>query len=133
MNRFVPTCLKGDGLRTHLFALAAGAILIVALGFSWTGVGFGWKLGSTAEQMAYSRAEKAVNVALAPICANRFLREASTDQRAAFAKNKDKTWGRGDIVAEVVQFPGQASMNYEQKEKCVEKIDEAMNLTSAKK
>jgi hypothetical protein len=130
MKKYIPAYLQGDGLQTHLVAVALGAVLMMAVGFSWTGYGFGWKLAGTAEQMASTRAENAVNVALAPICAERFLRDASAEDRAAFAK--ENSYSRGDVVGKVVKFAGESPMSYNQKELCVEKIDQAMKLKSAK-
>ena len=47
----IPSILQGKRLFDLIKGGIAGAILITAVGFNWTGYGFGWTLRGTAEQM----------------------------------------------------------------------------------
>jgi hypothetical protein len=55
--KFLRFCKEND------FAIF-GAILITAVGFNWTGYGFGWMLRSTVQQLVIDAA------VAAPICPN---------------------------------------------------------------
>jgi hypothetical protein len=51
-----PSILKGNRSFDLIKGGIAGAILITAVGFNWTGYGFGWMLRGTAEQMVIEAA-----------------------------------------------------------------------------
>jgi len=80
--------------------------LTVAIGFNWTGYGFGWVTGGTVDKIADKRAETAVIAVLAPICAEKFLAQPDiAAKKAAFAKID--SWKRGDELAkEWTTLPG---------------------------
>jgi hypothetical protein len=52
----VPTILRGKRPFDLITGGIAGAILIIAVGFNWTGYGFGWMLRGTAEQLVIEAA-----------------------------------------------------------------------------
>ena len=52
----VPTILRAKRPFDLITGGIAGAILIIAVGFNWTGYGFGWMLRGTAEQMVIEAA-----------------------------------------------------------------------------
>jgi len=52
----VPTILRGKRPFDLITGGVAGAILIIAVGFNWTGYGFGWMLRGTAEQLVIEAA-----------------------------------------------------------------------------
>jgi hypothetical protein len=52
----VPAILQGKRPFDLIAGGIAGAILITAVGFNWTGYGFGWMLRGTAEQMVIDAA-----------------------------------------------------------------------------
>jgi hypothetical protein len=56
-----------------------GTVAIMISGFSW----WGWTLGSTAEQMATERANKAVVAFLTPICVESFMKQPDATARLA--------------------------------------------------
>ena len=108
----IPSFLSGESLTRLLQGIAVGFILTVAIGFNWTGYGFGWVTGGTVDKIADKRAETAVIAILAPICAEKFLAQsdvaAKTDvvaKKAAFAKVD--SWKRRDELAkEWTTLPG---------------------------
>ena len=52
----IPPVLQGKRPFDLITGGIAGAILITAVGFNWTGYGFGWMLRGTAEQMVIEAA-----------------------------------------------------------------------------
>jgi hypothetical protein len=52
----VPSILQGKRPFDLITGGIAGAILLTAVGFNWTGYGFGWTLRGTAEQMVINAA-----------------------------------------------------------------------------
>jgi hypothetical protein len=64
----VPAVLRGKRPFDLIKGGIAGAILITAVGFNWTGYGFGWMLRSTAEQMVIDAAVAApIDVGIDPM------------------------------------------------------------------
>jgi hypothetical protein len=64
----VPSILQGKRSFDLITGGIAGAILITAVGFNWTGYGFGWTLRGTAEQMAIDAAVAApISVRIDPL------------------------------------------------------------------
>ena len=80
-------------VKPALLGAAGGAIALAILGFSWGG----WVTGGTAETMAKQRASTAVVAALAPICVDRFQRQA--DSAASLVElKKANSWQQGAYV-----------------------------------
>src|SRR5215207_6678148 len=69
----MPAILKGESLTRLLQGAAAGAVLTMVIGFNWGG----WKLGSTAEDMATRRVGIALVEVYAPVCVERFQQQAN--------------------------------------------------------
>lgn len=72
-------------LKPGIYGAIIGIIGIMILGFSQ----FGWMLGSKAELLAQERANSAVAVAMASVCAGKFF--AQTDSAANLAALKKLT------------------------------------------
>ena len=72
--------LKGESLKRLLQGVAIGAVMTMAIGFYWAG----WKLGSTASEMAQKRSSAAVVAVLAPICVDKF--QNATDSSSTLAR-----------------------------------------------
>jgi hypothetical protein len=68
----VRSILPAGSLTRLLQGAVLGAVATMAIGF----YGGGWMLASTASQMADDRASAAVVAALAPICVDKFQRQA---------------------------------------------------------
>jgi len=99
-----------------------GAILMVAVGFNWFGYGFGWTLGGTAEKMANQRAEAREVSVLAPICADRFVAEATPEQRADYAAKSERDWEQKQLIEAVVKFDGRGELGWALRNACAEQL-----------
>ena len=79
----LPAILEGESLTRLLQGAFFGFLATVIIGFNWGG----WKLGSTAKQMAVMDTSTALVAVLAPMCADKF-RSASdvTSNMAEFKK-----------------------------------------------
>lgn len=76
-----------------LWGAAGGAIALAIVGFQWGG----WVTGGKAEMEATQRASNAVVVALAPVCVERFQRNAEVTANLAALRKVD-SWSQGDFV-----------------------------------
>jgi hypothetical protein len=86
-----------------------GAILTLILGFYWGG----WQTPSSAHQMANEQADKKVIAALAPFCADRFLKSADATQTAELSKFTTN-YERGSFLekAGYTSLPGSTETNW---------------------
>ena len=100
----LPSMLQGESLTRLLQGIAVGAIATTVIGFSWGG----WSLASTANEMAKQRAEQAVVLAMAPVCANKF--RALPDAAAKLTTlSKVEAWKRRDeFPKDLVTLPGES-------------------------
>ena len=80
----VPPILEGKSLKRLLQGVAIGAVMTMAIGFYWAG----WKLGSTATDMAQKNSSAAVVAVLAPICVDKF--QHATDSHRLSLSEKDQ-------------------------------------------
>ncbi len=114
----VPSFLSGESLKRLLQGSAIGFVLTVAIGFNWTGYGFGWVTGGTVDKIADKRAETAVIAVLAPICAEKFLAQPDiAAKKVAFAKVD--SWKRRDELAkEWTTLPGGSYQNSDLVDAC---------------
>jgi hypothetical protein len=99
--------LQGESLTRLMQGIAVGAVATVMIGFYWGG----WKLGSTADQLANQRSQSAVVAALAPGCAAKFA--ALPDAAAKkIALAKVDSWKRTDeFPKEFVTLQGETYPN----------------------
>ena len=99
----LPPILQGESVKRLLQGAVAGAVIAMIVGFGWGG----WRLGSSAEELANQRATGAVVAALAPICVDKF--QHGTDAKADLvALKKTDSWQRDDFVTKGgwATFPG---------------------------
>ena len=102
---------------------AIGVALMVAIGFNWTGYGFGWTLGGNVDKIARARSETAVVNALAPGCAARLsAREDSAVMLAALSKVTGGWDRRNEFRDEaskmLITIPGESYPNTELADAC---------------
>ncbi|MEQ8348046.1 MAG: hypothetical protein RIB84_15895 [Sneathiellaceae bacterium] len=104
-----------------LFGAVAGAALAAIIGFSWGG----WVTGSTADQMAETRADRAVVMALTPICVANF--NNGTDAATHLAALKEaKSWEQGNLVKDGgwATMPGGATVSTDLARACATALTE---------
>jgi hypothetical protein len=82
-----------QNLKPGIWGALVGAAAITVVGFS----SLGWKLDSTAEQMAADRAETAVVGVLTPICVEKFQHQANASAKLA-ELNKVSSWDRESLI-----------------------------------
>jgi hypothetical protein len=83
-----------DKTEPFLWGVAAGAAALALVGFNWGG----WVTGSTAQQLAGTRAEEATLAALTPICVAQFKKSGKQKARLAALKEID-SWQQGEYVS----------------------------------
>jgi hypothetical protein len=76
-----------------IWGAIGGALLCIALGFTWGG----WVTGATARQDAAKATHNGMVAALAPICAERFRAQGDAATKIADLA-KASTWERGGLV-----------------------------------
>lgn len=77
----------------YLWGAVGGAVALAVVGFGW----LGWVTGGSAAATAAAAARDAKVAALAPICAERFQRQADAPARIA-SLNTASTWERGTVI-----------------------------------
>jgi hypothetical protein len=99
----LPVILQAESRTRLLQGAAAGAVLTMVIGFGWGG----WTLGSTAAKNARMSADNATVAALAPICVDKFRRDADAEAKLAALKKTD-SWQRDTFVTKGgwATFPG---------------------------
>jgi hypothetical protein len=89
----IPQFFKGEAFTRLLQGVALGAVATMAVGFSWGG----WVRGTTAEELARTRANSAVVAALARICVEQF--QQSSDAPAKLAELKQaNSWDQSGYI-----------------------------------
>jgi hypothetical protein len=101
---------------------AAGAALIVALGFNWFGgYGFNWTLGGNAQKMA----SVAATDAMIPICADQFLAlgpDAQAEYKATKVADHD------DVIRKHLKTVGAVTVDFSFARACAAVIDSRAQL-----
>jgi len=80
-------------VKPALWGAVGGAIALAIVGFTWGG----WVTGGAAETAAKQRASMAVVTALAPICVDKFRRQADASASLVELK-KASSWQQGTFV-----------------------------------
>src|SRR5467141_1067695 len=116
----VPSILRGDSLKRLLQGAAAGAIVVMIVGFNWGG----WTLGSTVEKVAKERADSAVVAALAPICVTKFRQAADATANLTELNKFSYAWDRGTFVEKGgwATMPGAATFDSAVARACAEML-----------
>ncbi|MBI4087859.1 hypothetical protein HY418_00540 [Candidatus Kaiserbacteria bacterium] len=106
-----------------IWGFVAGALVLAIVGFTWGG----WYGPGGAENYAQKTADAAVASALAPICAEQFVRTATADEKEAFVKAA--SYERGNAVEKAVKLPGLKSMGGLLKGVCAEEVVKQITIT----
>jgi hypothetical protein len=110
----LPAALQGGSLTRLLQGIALGAVATRGVGFNWGG----WTLGSTATKMANDRAEEAVVMAMAPVCAEKFAALPDAVAKKA-ALVKADSWKRSEeFPKEFVTLKGESYPNSDLVDAC---------------
>lgn len=106
-------------LKPLLIGGVVGAVLAVALGFTWGG----WVTASKADVDARARADAAVVKALAPICVANYRRSADAQTQQGALK-KLNSWEQASFVEKAgwATMPGSESVNSIMARTCAEMI-----------
>jgi hypothetical protein len=128
----VPEMFTGESLRRLVHGSIAGVILTVAVGFSWFGYGFGWKLGSSVESVAVARADAAVVAAYAPVCSRDFARDATEANWAGF--KTEASWNRDSYLMNTgyATLPGAKEPNRQIAGACAEALGKMLESRVSK-
>jgi hypothetical protein len=103
-----------------MWGAVAGAIAIMILGFNW----FGWTLGSTAEQMATSRAVTSIVATPTPICVEKFEHQANGVEKLAEFRKISSPYDRRSLIEKGgwATMPGSEKSSSAVAAACAEKL-----------
>jgi hypothetical protein len=121
-----PSFLNGDSPKRLFQGLVTGVIGAVVIGFGFGG----WHLGSTVEKMVESTSKAATVAALAPICADRFAKAASTDNNLIVKLKAVSDWERDTHLMQAgwATFPGGAEPVSKVAEACANMLFKSLKL-----
>lgn len=123
---FLSPYVDGDSPKRLLQGLAVGVVATLVIGFNWGG----WQLGGTATENMETASQAATVAALAPICAEKFERAASTNDGLATELGALNSWDRDNhlIKAGWVTFAGGAQPDDNVAEECASLLSKALSL-----
>jgi hypothetical protein len=109
-----------ESLKPGIWGAVIGAVAITMVGFS----SLGWRLGSTAEQMAEDRAQTAVVGVLTPICVERFQHQANAAAKLAEFNKVSTSWDRESFIKQGgwATMPGTDAPNSAVASACAERL-----------
>jgi hypothetical protein len=101
----------------------------MVIGFNWGG----WKLGSTAEEMASRRVNLALVEVYAPICVEKFQQQVNLEGKWV-EFNKVDSWRRDDYIKQTgfATPPGSTSPNARVADACAEALGKIVALQKPK-
>lgn len=116
----LPSFLQGDSLTRLVQGTVAGAVATIFIGFNWGG----WVTGGTAKEMAQKKSNGAVVSALAPICVDKFNRQANAAASLVELK-KVSAWQQGSFIEKGgwATMPGMSSPDSDVARACAEALD----------
>jgi hypothetical protein len=96
-------------LKSALWGAVGGAVALAIIGFNWGG----WQTTSSAKRMAKEQSDQNVIAALAPFCADRFLKSANATQSAELL-TFTTSYERGSFLekAGYTSLPGSTETNW---------------------
>jgi hypothetical protein len=129
----LPSYLKGDGLKTHAFAIALGAVVAFALAFNWFGFGMGGMLGSTAKKLADKKVDAEVVALYTPECVKHFEAQSNMSTHWAALKKAASNYDQEDFIekAGFATPPGAKAANDDVASACADKLTTALKKMPA--
>lgn len=123
---FLSPFLDGDSPKRLFQGLALGAISTMIIGFNWDG----WHRGATVEQKVATASQATLIKALAPICADKFLQAAKSDNSLKVGLNETNSWDRDEYLQKTgwTTFPGGADPDIKVATACAEMLDVTLQL-----
>jgi len=118
----IPNLFRGESLTRLVQGAVFGAAAVSTIGFGWGG----WTLASTSERLAAERATAAIVTAYAPVCVERYLANATKEQRAQF--EGQRSWSR-DAIIENAGFatpPGSTAPNKPLADACADALSKSL-------
>ena len=124
----LPSYLKGEGLKTHTFAVGLGAIVAFALAFNWFGFGMGGMLGSTATKLADKKVNAEIVSLYTPQCVKHFEAQSDMPIHWAALKKAVADFDQQDFVekAGFATPPGAKQANDDVANACASKLTTAL-------
>jgi hypothetical protein len=116
----VPSFLQGESRTRLLQGIAIGAVVSMAVGFSWGG----WMTGGNAAKLADEQAETATVAALTPICVEKFMQNSDAKANLAVLQKISSNWEQGDYLEKGgwATQPGATSPDYHLARACADKL-----------
>lgn len=123
---FLSPFIDGDSPKRVFQGLVAGIVGTLIIGFGWGG----WTLGSTVEKKMATASEAATVSALAPICADKFVRAAKADKGLIVELNAVSSWQRDRHLTNAgwATFPGGSEPDNKVAEACASLLGTALKL-----
>lgn len=124
----LPSYLKGEGLKTHTFAIGLGALVAFALAFNWFGFGMGGMLGSTATKLADKKVNAEIVALYTPQCVKHFEAQSNMSTHWAALKKAAADYDQQDFIekAGFATPPGAKQANDDVANACAEKLTTAL-------
>lgn len=121
-----PSFLNGDSPKRLFQGLIVGAVGTIVIGFAWGG----WHLNSTVEEQVASATQTAMVAALAPICADKFVRAATGDKGLIVKLKAVSAWERNNHLMKTgwATFPGGAEPDDNVAEACATMLNASFKL-----
>ena len=129
----LPSYLRGEGLKTHAFAVGLGAIVAFALAFNWFGFGMGGMLGSTATKLADKKVNAEVVSLYTPECVKHFEAQSNMSSHWAALKKAVANYDQQDFIekAGFATPPGTKQANDDVASACADKLTTALKKLPA--
>lgn len=111
-----------EWVRPGLYGVAAGAIALAIVGFTWGG----WMTAGSADKLAADQARMEVVAALVPICLAQLQQDPQAAARLAELKQSNSSYERTNMLMSAgwATIPGSTDPNRGVASACVEKLED---------
>jgi ammonia channel protein AmtB len=123
---FLSPFMDGDSPTRLIQGLVVGIVGTLIIGFNWGG----WNLGSTVEEKVAAASQAATVTALAPICADKFVKAAKANNGLIVELKAVKSWQRDRLLTTAgwATFPGGLEPDNNVAEACAVMLNTALKL-----